>query len=193
MKVIVGLLKPCLDFGNIFPGKSTFALLVLGLSGCGATYFQAKPYLGKSHDPLLFVQSKPDISGSIPNQSGTTFGAIYPGEEGICQWMFVDRLQSPVDEQKLRGDIDQGKGVQLPADTFVSVSVRFSQKLRIGSIVHDAGCPEVIATIFTKVDEKYLFEFSAPYGQCNVSAYRIGPDLKREVIAVSPKLMCKMN
>ena len=173
-----------------------FLALIMNLAGC-STRFYDTPYKPKDSDPLIFVQSTRFMPGTNTNFSlGTVFYGIYRDEKGNCQRSWRKSLGRPIKDEKIKNEIEKGKGIRLPANTFISITANFSEVRNLNpgfiiSMMEETSCPRIVSSIFAEQNKKYLFEFSIISEKCILKAFQINPNGMKEPNLTLPFLMCE--
>jgi hypothetical protein len=170
--------------------KTTLAIFLVFLAGCASGPPREK-YIGQPGDAMLFAQSPMDLRGTVERWSGTSFTLIYPNEENACRAMNLGNIKRMVDENKLRADIENSRGLVVPAQRFVSVKADFSHVINAGGgIQHSLKCTSAPHSILTESNGKYLFEFSMSDGLCQINVFDVKESGEKRKIPSIPILFC---
>lgn len=140
---------------------------------------------------MFFAQSRMDMRGTIGRWSGTIFTVIYPNPENQCRSMSLGNIKRMVDDNKLRSDIENNRGLIVPAHRFVSVKADFTHETNGGGgLRHQLTCVSAPHSILTEPNGKYLFEFSMSEGSCRINVFDVKEGAEAKKIPSIPILLC---
>lgn len=140
---------------------------------------------------MFFAQSPMDMRGAIERGSGTMFTVIYPNPANQCRSMSLGYMKRAVDDKKLRSDIENNRGLVVPAQRFVAVKADFSHVTNAGAgLLHHLTCASVPHTILTESNGRYLFEFSMNEGLCQINVFDVKEAGEPKKIPSTPILFC---